>query len=337
MKIELLTKNLISLALVLLVACSASGAPGKPTQTGSLTRTSIQFSWVDTIEFSGFYEAQEHGYYAQENLEVRLDKGGFDAAGNYIDPVQRVVEGQADFGIFSADGLILARAKGQPVVAIAAIYQRSPLAIVSLQKSNLRAPRDFIGKRVGVNFGSDDAIFMALLAAQDIAPTEVTIVAADPSLNALIKGDVDAQMGFLTNEPVALQARGYEPSVILPADYGLDLYSNVIFTTDKLIAAQPDLIERFLRATLRGYKEAIADPKHAAQLSVKRNPELSLETELASMQASLPLLKPAGSELGLMTAANWNRAHEFLVSQKLVEPINVNQVYTLAFLNKIYK
>jgi len=329
----------LSLTLVgLLVAACSPSTDGNGENNGPLTQTSIQFSWVHTIEFAGFYNAIDRGYYEEGGLDVVLKEGGIDDSGNYIDPLQRVIDGEADFGVFGADQLILARAEGAPVVAIATIYQRSPVALISLADKGIQTPQDLEGKRVGVSFGSDDTYFNAMLASQGVDQSKVTTEAADPSLEALIGGDVDAQMGFVTNEAVTLRQEGFEINVMLPSDYGIDVYSNVIFTTEGVINNQPDLVEKFLEATMRGYEEAVADPAQAAQLSVEWNDSLSVENEQASMQASLPLLRPVGSKLGMMTAESWEGAHQFVLEQGLLnDPVDVSEVYTLSFLNDLYE
>jgi len=324
---------LLLLATSLIAGCATDAAETAVPESS----ISVQLSWFGTIEFAGFYAAIEHGYYAQENLDVQLLEGGFDDSGAYIDPVEKVLAGEADFGIFNADSLILARAAGNPVVALAAIYQRNPTVLFSLAEENIRTPQDLVGKRIGVSFGSDDIVFTALLHSQGVAASEVTMVPADPSLNALLAGEVDAQMGFVTNEPVLLRQQGYEVNLILPSDYGIDLYSNLIFTSEDLVEKDPDLVTRFLQATLHGYEEAMDDPDHAAQLSVQRNPELDLDGELASMQASLPLLRPAGSPPGMMTVESWQAAYQFMLDQGLLDqPIDIGEVYDLSFLNEIY-
>ncbi len=329
---------LVTLVGTLLAACNSDGQ-GNGGDGGPLTQTSIQFSWVHTIEFAGFYSAAEHGYYEEEGLDVRLEGGGIDEDGNYIDPLQSVLDDETDFGVFGADQLILARAEGKPVVAVATIYQRSPLALVSLAENDIQVPQDLVGKRVAFAFGSvEEEVFKALLDAQGIDQADVTTVQSEHALEPLINGEVDAQMAFVTNEVVALRQQGFEVNLILPSDYGIDVYSNVIFTTDDLVSNQPDLVEKFLRATVRGYEEAMSDPNQAAQLSVEYNEDLKVENEQASMQASLPLLKPAGSQLGMMTADGWDRAYQFVVDRGLLDQsMDVDDVYTLSFLDKIYE
>lgn len=336
---KLFQNNLSILSMILfigsvlgLISCN----PAVSTSSVPLTQTNIQLSWVHTIEFAGFYEAVDRGYYTEENIEVRIDNGGVDDKGEFIDPIQRVVEGKNDFGIIGADSVMAARANGQPLVAVAAIYQRNPIVLMSLAKNNIVSPKDLVGKKIGVAPG-DELIYQALFASQNISRDEVTEVSIDASLEPLLNGEVDVRTGFVTNEPIALRHEGHEVNLILPSDYGVNLYSNVIFTTEKTIAERPELIEKFLRATVRGYEDAIADPEHAAKLSVARNNELKVENETESMQASLPLLKPARSQVGMMEPAIWESMHQILLDNGILStPLDFKAAYTLTFLEKVH-
>jgi NitT/TauT family transport system substrate-binding protein len=104
-----------------------------------------------------------------------------------------------------------------------------------------------------------------------------------------------------------------------------------------MIADHPDLVERFLRATLRGMQSAIDDPQPVGALSVRRNSSLDLQSETEAMFQSVPLLNPPGSPPGMMTAAIWDATHQMLREQNVLDqPLDVNAAYTLVFLGKIY-
>src|SRR5688572_23200221 len=147
--------SILSLLFVIVVmsACSSTQASSNEPQVEP-EQTSVQFSWLHTIEFVGFYEAIRQGYFAENNLDVRLDNGGFDENGHYIDPVKQVVEGKSDFGVTGADIILTARAQGKPIVAVAAIYQRSPVVLISLAEKNIVHPEDLVGKRVNTEPGT---------------------------------------------------------------------------------------------------------------------------------------------------------------------------------------
>lgn len=293
----------------------------------------VQLAWVNTVEYAGFYEAEEKGYYANENLAVKLNELGDTS------PIDQIVAGKADFGLASADVLLSARAKGAPIIAIATVYQRSPVAFISLAEKNITRPQDLIGKKVLVHFGGTTGlVYRALLATQGIDSSKIEgVLRTDFSNKQLLDGEVDVMDAFITNQPVQLAQEGHQVNAILASDYGIDVYANVIFTSETTIANQPELVERFLRATVQGMQSAIQDPKGAAALAVARNTDLSLESETESMNRSLPLLNPAGGHPGTMRAEDWEITHQILLDQGILsEPLDVKTAYTMSFLEKVY-
>src|SRR5687767_11150328 len=105
-RIQSLYLGLLLVATLALFGCSSTQASAGGTQAEPM-QTSVQLSWVDTIEFVGLYEGIRQNYYADKNLQVRLDTGGFNESGAYIDPVTQVMEGKSDFGVAGADVVLL--------------------------------------------------------------------------------------------------------------------------------------------------------------------------------------------------------------------------------------
>ncbi len=294
---------------------------------------------MHTIEFSGFYEAEANQLYQNAGLTVDLRGGGYDADGNFIDPIQNVVSGQADFGVVGGDALLLARAAGQPLVAIASIYQQNPVVLISKTSAGITRPQDLVGKRVGTHPGNvTESEYLALLTGQNIDRSTITEVPlTDFTFDALLNDTIDVMPGFVNNEPVALRQMGQDVAVLLPGDYGIDLYANVIFATEDTIANRADLVDSFVRATLQGYAAAVADPDGAAKLSVAHNADMTLEHESASMQITLPLIQPTGKDIGMMDAGVWEFMQSVLVEQgQLDAPQDLTKAYTLDFLDAIY-
>jgi NitT/TauT family transport system substrate-binding protein len=323
---------LLMIAILSLMACNnlAAAPPPPPPKV----QTSVQFSWVPTIEFAGFYMAEAEGEYVAENLAVTMMSGGYDEGGDFIDPIERVVSGQADFGIADGGTLLTARAGGTPVVAIATIYQRSPVAFVSFAEKEIVKPEDLVGKTVQYDPFTTGVVYEAMLRSERIDKSQINEVQReDFTIQPLLSGETDVLDGWVTNEVVDLTLQGHEVNVILPSDYGIVMYPNVIFTTEAMIADNPELVEKFVRATLKGMQSAIAEPDMAAETVVAQVEGLSLEKEQEAMQRSLPLLNPSDSSPGQMQPAVWEKTHEILLEQGILsEPLDLEAAYTLAFL-----
>jgi ABC-type nitrate/sulfonate/bicarbonate transport system substrate-binding protein len=297
----------------------------------------VQLDWTPNIDAAGFYVAEAKGYYAEQGLSVKLMAGGSDAQGNYIDMIETVLGGHADFGESSGIDLLQARARNAPLVAIATIYQRHPLSFSSLAEKRITKPQDLIGKTVQIA-PNDRLLFQALLTSEGIDPAQIkTVERIDFTSAPLIKGEADVIDAWVTNENVILKQEGRAINTILPVEYGIEAYPNVIFTTEKMIAEHPDVVERFLRATLQGMQGAIDDPKSAALLAKQRDAALDLSQQTEAMFQAVPFLKPAGSRPGMMTDKTWGITERVMRDQGLLkQPLDIKAAYTLAFLDKVY-
>lgn len=335
----------LAAALALLAGCGAQPSAGGSPAPGPAMAAGVQLSWVHTIEFAGFYEAIRQGYYQEANLAVRLDVGGFDAGGAYIDPVARVVAGQADFGVAGADVILKSRAEGQPVVAVMAIYQRSPVVLISPAAKNITRPQDLIGKRIATQPANSTVgiAYEALLTSQNISHADLKETPRTDygTVNMLFNDETDVLPGFITNDGMKARLQSDDVNFILISDYGIDIYSNVIFATEATIRDRPQLVEAFVRATVRGTQAAVDNPDQAAahvrEAYGKDMPPDIAATQQPGMAASVPLLKPAGARPGQMKPEVWEKAQEILLEQGIItQAVDVKAAYTLAFLEKAY-
>lgn len=323
------------LLALFLTACSGQSAPATPTPEP--LDVAVQLSWFHQAQFSGFYSAVDQNYYVEEGLNVSVLGGGISETG-YISPIQQVLEGKAQFGLASTNEIMKSQAAGNNVVAISSTLQRSPRGFMSLASRGITSPRDLVGKRIAYR-PDDDSVYLAFLNAVGLSREDM-IEITDSSkftLDALINDEIDVIPMFVDNEPVTMMQRGYEVNVLLVSDYGIETYENLIFTTQDLIDQNPDLVLRFLRATLKGYDYVVADPDVASGLALQYDSSLVLETQQESTLRLIPLLKPGSNEVGRMTADVWQTAHDTLVAQGiLTTPLDVTKQYNLSFLNQIY-
>jgi NitT/TauT family transport system substrate-binding protein len=294
-------------------------------------------SWTFDYSGSPLYAAQKNNHFAEQNLKVALQEGGF-GSGGYIEPIDQVVNGKADFGLSSASTLIQARANGKPVVAIMSVLQRSPFALISLDKSHITQPKDLVGKKVAVNAGGANDVYLSFLKAQGIDPASVnTIPRTDFGIDPLLKGDVDVLAGWIINEGVMVEEAGQKPSYILPSDYGIESYDFVVFTTDDMVKNHPDVVSRFVKAVIAGTNDVIANSSQAVDYTLVYAPKLDKGQQQRRVDAMLALIHPAGSEVGMMDPKIWQTTYDITKEQgSLTKPVDLSSVYTLSFVNKVY-
>jgi NitT/TauT family transport system substrate-binding protein len=306
---------------------SACGQPATPT----LTPVTVQLKWLHQAQFAGFYAADQKGYYADQGLQVNFIEGG-----PTVDLEKSVLDGTAQFGIIGADGLIAARADGKPLRAIAVIFRRSPLVFMALADSGITRPQDFVGKTIQADTGV--ITLHAMLANVGISVDQYREVNIGADLKPFYSGEVQVWNAFLTNEVLTAQSEGYKVNIIYPDDYGIHFYSDTLYATDDYITANSDLVIRFLRATLKGWTYAIENPTLIAPIIDQYNPNANHEHETAQMAASIPLINTGEDNIGWMKPEIWAGMEKTLREQgEISAPLDVTQVYTLQFLEEIYK
>jgi NitT/TauT family transport system substrate-binding protein len=315
-----------------LVGCS-SNTPATTT-AAPLRQVTVQLDWIPTVEYAGFYLAQANGYFAEENLEVE-----FIPNDGSILSMDVLANGDLDFAVAGADVLLRTREAGKDVVGIATIYQRLPLAFMSLAESNITTPQDMVGKTVMISMDrTSEFAFTAMTQITGVDMASMTIVPREVyDESPLLNGEVDVIDVFVTNQVVQMERAGVDVNLILPLDYGVEMYVNVIATRQATIDADPELVEAFVRAATRGYEAAIADPQAATDATLAVNPDLNAESELQSMQASLPFIHPRRSQSGQMSVETWQFIYDMLTDQQiLTQEQDITSAYNLQFLNAIY-
>lgn len=325
--------QVLVIVLLFLVVSACSSATPTPEPTPSLVPITIQLSWIHEYSSSPFHAAVRNGHFAAQGLDATLAQGGFGEQG-YIDPIAEVLNGNADFAMSDGVSLIQARAAGQPVVAIAAILQRSPLAVISLADSGIARPQDVAGKTISVAGGGATTIFNVLLQSQNIAPDSLNIVERTTfGIDPLVNGEVDGMVAWIINEGVALQERGLEPVYVLMNDYGVDTYDFVLFTTETMISEHPDRARGVVTALQRGISAVIADPAAAIEHTLTYNGDLVREEQVRRLEATIPLMNVPGNAHGGMDERVWQFTYDTLLEQGVItEPITLGDVYTLDFI-----
>lgn len=313
--------------IVSLVAMTLCGLVTAARADDALT---LRLKWFHQAQFAGFYVAKANGYYKAAGLDLDIQPGGPD-----FPAIQMVAGGNEQFGVTGADQILIARGKGVPVVALAVIYRRTPFVLFSLAKSGIKSPADYVGKNVGVKLGgNEELMYRAMMAKAGVDTAKVKEVPVKFDIAPLLNGAVDVWPGYEINEVLAAREKGFEVNVLSPSSYGIDLYADTLFTTEKMLKEKPDIVRKFVAATLKGWNEGIANPEKAAKATLEiGGSKLTYDHELAMMKASLPLLTGDGGPVGAMDEAHWRSMQTLLMEGKFLKaPVDLSHAFTVDFL-----
>lgn len=331
-----MSKPSISLFLILLflaTACKsvpASPSPQPQATQPPLTHIRLPMGYIPNVQYAPFYVAVEKGYYRQAGIEIEFDYS-FETDG-----VALVGANNLQFAVVSGEQVLLARAQGLPIVYVMAWYQDYPIAVVAKTSQGIRQPQDLAGKRIGLPglFGASYIGLRALLGVANIPESQVTLDSIGfNQVEALAADQEQAVVGYVTNEPIQLRARGFEVDVIRVADY-VQLASNGLISNETTLKQNPDLVRRMVEATLHGLADTLANPDEAYEISKKYVEGLDQADEKVQKEiltTSIDFWK--ADPLGHSDSQAWENMQKILLEMGLLkQPLDLSQAYTNEFI-----
>lgn len=299
----------------------------------------LAMDWYPNANHAGLFVAQEKGYFADENLEV-----------NFYTPVdpstvnQTVAAGADDFGINYQPDLLMARAQGVPVVSIAALVQHPLNSVQTLKTSGITRPRELVGKKVGYpGIPLNEPLLDTMLKADGVAGglEEVELVNVGFNLaEMLINKTVDACIGcYFSHESFLMENQGYPVNVMRMEEWGVpDFYELVLVTSEKMLEENPDVAQRLVRALMKGYADAAADPEAAVNtLLAATKGEVDEAIERPGILVIAPLWT-AGGPVGWQTSDKWTNFGDWMYTNGLIEnPIDADAAFTNKFVEAAQK
>ena len=296
-------------------------------ETG-LTRVTLQADWYPQPEHGGFYNAQVRGYYKDEGLDVTIQPGG-----PYVSVAQQVASGGAQFGMASSDAILEAVSDGQPVVAVAATMQKDPQGIMVRKDSAIHSFSDLNGHTVAIKTGSTWFEYITKKFQLD----NVHEVPAMMNVANFVADPQYIQQAFATSEPYFAHKAGVETRILLTSDAGYSPY-RVMFTTTAFLDRHSDVVAKFVRASLKGWRNYLNDPAAANTAIAGLNPALNPDW----MQFTWEQLRtghfvagddPSGAQLGQFDPKRWSTMYDQLSDLKVItKPFDPAAAYTLRFL-----
>jgi NitT/TauT family transport system substrate-binding protein len=319
----------ISLA-AMVTAISPAGAQTAP------DKVSFGTNWVAEAEHGGFFQALADGTYRNYGLDVTIMPGGPNSNNRML-----LVAGKLDF-FMSANTLMSfdAVANNVPVVTIAAIFQKDPQVFLTHPESKVAKLEDLKPLTLFVSKEGISSYFQWLKSEYGFSEEKVRPYTFNPQ--PFLANRQSAMQGYVTSEPFAVErAAGFKPDIILLADYGFNTYSTLIETRRDLIDKKPDLVQRFVDASVIGWYNYLYGDNTLANAMIKKlNPEMTDEL----LAYSLARMKEYGivdsgdtlrDGIGAMTDARVASFFDKMVRAGVVRPdIDFRKAYTLRFINK---
>ncbi|HEX7437030.1 MAG TPA: ABC transporter substrate-binding protein, partial [Caldimonas sp.] len=251
-------------------------------------KVQLQLNWFHLADHSPIYLAMKKGYYKEEGIDLTVLRGSGSS-----DSAKKIDLGQSDIGISDAPTVLTAISKGANLKMVAVVYDKAGNNVFFKKSANIKSPKDLAGKKIAVPpADSHRVLWPAFAATQGIDANSVTMVNVKPEGKQAIvaAGEVDAAFDLYTSFAIWEKVLGKgEVGHLLWADYGLPIYGHTYFVNNDLVKKNPKLIERFLRATHKGWRDAKANPAASIDAMVEQVPGLDRATLLATMPAILDL------------------------------------------------
>jgi NitT/TauT family transport system substrate-binding protein len=330
----LLLRALTAGLAAILTAVVMSMSPGRA-QT-ALDKVSFGTNWVAEAEHGGFFQAVADGTYKAYGLDVTIVPGGPNDNNRML-----LISGKLDF--FMAANTLMsfdAVANNVPVVTIAAIFQKDPQVFLTHPESKITKLEELKPLTLFVSKEGISSYFQWLKSEYGFSEAKVRPYTFNSQ--PFLANKQSAMQGYVTSEPFAIEkSAGFKPGIILLADYGFNAYSTLIETRSDLIDNKPDLVQRFVDASIVGwYHYLYGDNTPANEMIKKLNPEMTDEL----LAYSIARMKEYGivdsgdslhDGIGAMTDARMASFFDKMVRAHVVRSdIDYRKAYTLRFINK---
>ena len=296
----------------------SSQSPGSTTDVPSEV---LALNWYAEAEHGGYVAARELGFYDEAGVNVTVQPGGPGAPTLVI---QELAAGRIRFAISNADLVVLARAGGAKIVAVAAPLQQSPRCIMVHEASGI----ENLQQLTDVELAISDTRPFALWMKKKLPLTNVTMVPYAGLVGEFLQKPNFAQQGYVFSEPFVAKQKGGDPQVLMLSDIGFNPYASLLVTTEDTIREQPELVRKMVAASVRGWRSYLDDPLPVNQRIHSDNNDMTPEALAFGAQAMLPLC--ATSESVQLCGMQLTRWQDLIKQIEQLEEIEVGAVEAAA-------
>lgn len=270
-------------------------------------KASLRLNWYLGGLHVPFYYGKEKGYYAAEGIDLTINEGRGSA-----NTVQVVAAGSDTFGLADSSSLILTAAKGADVKSVMSLLNTTGFSVVSLTEAGIKTPKDLEGKKVAVSAGDPlGSLLQAVCKANNVDCAKIGMVQVDPAAKVVtvLEKKTDALLGGADDQYFLIKYKGGNPSAMRYADWGANIVGMTILTSGDTIKKNPDLVKRFVRATVKSWEETKKNPGAAVDAAMKVKPDINRQSTLDQLMVDIELLDSKNSKgrIGMGAQADWDQ------------------------------
>ncbi len=295
-----------------------------------------RLKWLFNASVIGDIYADVHGCFKAQGLNVTVKEGGPER-----DAIRELELGYADFGVASADQVIRALAKGSPVVVIAQLFQVNPLQwIYRTENLDVTRVEDLKGKVVGITFGgNDETIMRTLMAKAGITEKDISLFSVRYDYTPFYQKRVDVWPVYRNSQAPILEKKlgelGEAVAYFNPAAHGVKFVANSVVTSSRMMDANPDVVEKFVRGLLQGWEDALEPGNEEQALTTLRQFDKDTAPDIMRKQLVITrsLIKPfRDTRIGTIDLEAWQQTEKIMIEQKqITSPVAVEKVIRSPF------
>jgi len=292
--------KLVRILALFVLSLAAAGACAQD-------KVSLRLNWYLGGLHVPFYYGKDRGFFAAEGIDLTINEGRGSA-----NTVQVVAAGSDTFGMADSSSVISTAARGADVKSVMSLLNSTGFSVVSLAEANIKTPKDLEGKSVAVSAGDPlGALLQAVCKANGVDCAKVNMVQVDPAAKVVtvLEKRADALLGGADDQYFLIKQRGFNPAAMRYADWGANIVGMTIVTKTDLIKSNPELVRRFVRASVKSWNEAKKNPGPAVDAALKAKPDLNRQSTLDQMLVDFELLDSKNSKgrIGWGAQADWDQ------------------------------
>ena len=316
---------LLPLILILLVGCDN-------TKKQNIQKVNLRQEWFANASYLGEVVAINETD-SLNGLDINLIEGADD-----VDPIKMVISGVDKFGVCGADRVYTANENGADLVVIGTVNYINPTVFIAKESLNVRTPKNFEGKKVGVFTGNNtEMIYRTLVRRAALDISKIKEVEAPFDLGSFIAGAYDIRPAYIFDETVSLDKQGIKYTIVKPNDYGVSFIGMVYFTRRSTVEKEPELVQKFINSIAKGWEIALKNPEKALNYLAVYNKTIDINRERRSFKAGINYFRGENGKVLTSDIQKWKQMGSDLKDLGVIKAFDADKFINNSFINKYHE